>query len=187
MSNGKPSKFKAGDKVRLVKASKPKYWHIDMIGETFTLERKDKYLGWYLEGDNYNVLQEEDIELVQDEKQSTAKWLKENKWWIKCESKLQFELINQWLEENSGLRCQCNFHESIKVITNFNSSGKKDYIMWNDRDNYPKENKIKIEFETVVKSVTLPTIESEKDKKIRELQETIELAANQIKAIKEGM
>lgn len=64
------SKFKAGDKVRLVKASKPKYWHIDMIGETFTLERKDKYLGWYLEGGNYNVLQEEDIELVQEEKES---------------------------------------------------------------------------------------------------------------------
>lgn len=179
------NKFKAGDTVKRFRET-----HEGMkTGETAIVKKWQDWCSFFLEG--YDLAHDPaNFELVKsvDEKESTAKFLREEKWWIKCNSQLEFELINDWLEENSNIRCHCNPPESCKIITNFNSNGKKDYIRWNDRDNYPKENEVKIEFETIVKSVKLPEVvpkKTEQQLRIEELEATIAQASAQIKHLKE--
>lgn len=62
------SKFKAGDKVRVVKASLPSYWYADKIGEVFTIT--DVYgeysLSYRIKEYEAGLLQHGDIELVKE-------------------------------------------------------------------------------------------------------------------------
>ena len=178
-------KFKVGD---WIKRTGDNYKGVNK-GDTKQVVQLVPDVGIRFYGDNV-VYDQMFFELVQDEKESTSAWLKENKWWIRCKSQLEFELINNWLEENACIRCQCNPPESCKIITNFNSNGMKNYVMWNDRDNYPKESEITLEFETVVKSVKLPEVApkpTEQELHIIELEATISKAQEQVKKIKEEM
>lgn len=176
--------FKAGDKVKRVAGEH----HGMVIGDTAIVRYQDGSSYLYLEGYEFSH-DPQNFELVQeDEKERIAKFLREEKWWIKCSSQLEFDLINNWLEDNFGQRCQCNPPESLKVLTNFNVTGKKNYVTWNDRDNYPKESEIKLEFETIIKNVQLPEIAPKKTEaqiKLEELQKIIEDAQIKLKQLKE--
>lgn len=174
------NKFKAGDKVKRICSS-----HEGMtIGDVAIVRMMENGSNMYLEGYGYSH-DPGNFELVEEtEKESTAKWLKQNKWWIKCESQAELDLINPWLKENFGDTLGVRVPDIIKYVCN--DFTYPNLVFWGYEDK-PKNQEITLEFGTIVKSFTLPVVETEQEKKIRELQETIDKASAQIKAIKEGM
>ena len=73
--------FKKGDKVKVVSAGRDTYWYADKIGQVFTLaEQLDREGDWFTAEHSDCALGEDDIELVQDDKESIKQFLKENKW-----------------------------------------------------------------------------------------------------------
>lgn len=187
------SKFKTGDEVIVVKASRPTYWYSGLIGHKFILSRKHGYGSWYIENSSCDLLQEEDIELMQDEKETISKFLRENKWFIRTGSPEKSKLVQEWLFEHG---MQWAFTSTIKnsinekLLTNTYDSGEKNsYIMFSTSPNKTNAQEIKIEFETIVKSVQLPEApkKTEQEVCIIELEATIAKAQEQVKKIKEEM
>lgn len=55
------SKFKEGDKVKVVSCLQPTYWYANKIGQEFTLNRYNTSLGWSTKEDFCSYLKECDI------------------------------------------------------------------------------------------------------------------------------
>lgn len=63
------SKFKDGDKVRVVSAQLKSYWYADLIGKEFIIiNNNTNSFGWNIKGHSGYYLRECDIELVKDNK-----------------------------------------------------------------------------------------------------------------------
>lgn len=58
------SKFKAGDKVRVIKASGEWYWYAARIGEVFTILDTDGIKSYFVKERPGSTVKEDDIELV---------------------------------------------------------------------------------------------------------------------------
>ncbi|UZS00832.1 hypothetical protein [Pseudomonas phage vB_PsaM_M1] len=187
MSNGKPSKFKAGDRVKRVASS-----HNGMVvGDTAIVRYQEGSSYLYLEGYEHSH-DPINFELVEDEKQSTAKWLKENKWFIRTGSPEKSKLVQEWLFEHDYHWCigdEVNdFGEAY--LTNTDSGAYLSPAILHGGGDKTNAQEIKIEFETVVKSVQFPEIAPKKTEQqlcIEELEATIAQASTQIKQLKEEM
>lgn len=174
--------FKRGDKVRIKSAGYHEYWYADHIGEVFTL-------GAYCEDDDDWELEEyngyvdtRDIELVSQFD------LKKNPWFIHTGTKEKSEAAQKWLFEQ-GINWWNNDSRVEKmenyILTNVCAEGViQDYFMYQASTlPNPSTKEIILEFETVVKSVTYPIVETEQDKKIKELKETIDKAQQQLEEL----
>lgn len=108
-------------------------------------------------------------------------------WFIRVNNEQEFNLVQEWLEENFGTVPYFGWYPQTKGLTNTNVDGKmySDYVMWfcDDKNLNQNANEIKVNFKTIIDSVEWPVVESEKDKKIRELEETIKKAQEQIKEL----
>ena len=112
--------------------------------------------------------------------------LKKNPWFIRTGTKEKSEAAQKWLFEQgmswSGARGNVilNFGEDYLVNVSGNGYVGK-YVMWcSDSSPHASAKEIVLEFETVVKSVTYPVVETAQDKKIKELKETIDKAQQQL-------
>lgn len=115
--------------------------------------------------------------------------LKTNPWFIRVNNKEEFEAAISWAEEK-GLKwdkIHREYNKSIKAIGTCLSFPEVQviyYLLNNDNFCQGAREEIKITFKTIIESVEYPEIETEQDKKIRELQETIEIAKRQIEELK---
>lgn len=187
------SKFKAGDKVRIIKATNKSALYSNLIGNVYTLLYKVtdtiQVGSWAVQEEVDWFIREDDIEL---EKESISKFLKENKWFIRTGSVEKSELVQEWLFEHGygwviGKNSVSDFKE--KYLTNTSDSGElSKYIMHGNSDK-TNAKEITLEFETVVKSVKLPEApkKTEQQLRIEELETTIAQASAQIKQLKEGV
>ena len=184
MCNGKPSKFKAGDKVKRI--GKP--FGSVKVGDIETVETVQRSGSIELVDHSYRY-DPEYFELVQDEKESTSAWLKENKWFIRTGSPEKSKLVQEWLFEHGmewlyDKKNVSDFKE--KYLTNTLDTGKlSQRIMHGDSDKTNAQ-EITLEFETVVKSVKLPEAPKPTKQQLRiiELEATIAQASAQIKQLK---
>lgn len=191
MNNGKPNQFKAGDKVKIVKATLSSYWYADRIGDVFTLSSQIGNGDWRVVEDRDGCLSTRDIELVEDEKESISKFLCENKWFIRTGSPDKSKLVQEWLFEHGcewlyGKNVQSGFNEEL--LTNTNCMGVHEkYILFSTTYEKTNAQEITLNFETIVKSVKLPELaqKTEAQLKLEELQRTIEAAQRQIEQLKE--
>lgn len=133
-----------------------------------------------------------DIELVQDEKESTSAWLKENKWFIRTGNPEKSKLVQEWLFEHDcewlyGKNVQSDFKDTM--LTNTDCVGEKgNFIMFSTALDKKNAQEITLEFETVVKSVKLPELapkKTEQQLRIGELEATISKAQEQVAKLKE--
>jgi len=116
--------------------------------------------------------------------------IKTDPWFIRVNSKQEFEVIQDWLQENYGTCLSSNYYSSMVYLTNSYADGgvREDFVMHGSSDPLEKQalKEIKLTFKTTIDSVTFPEVETEQQIKMKQLQETIDKAAKQIKELKEG-
>lgn len=186
------SNFKVGDKVKVIRAGLDSYGYADKIGQVFTLAKQLNHQEWLTTERSDRVLGEDDIELVQDEKERISKFLKENKWFIRTGSPEKSVQVQKWLFDH-GVKWQWssgfNINSGEKFLTNTYDEGTKhDYILFSTDSSRNIGQEIKIEFETTVKSVQLPEMTTKKTEaqlKLEELERTIEEVQRHIAKLKE--
>lgn len=181
-------KFKAGDKVKVVKSGLCTYWYANRIGDVFTLSSQISNGDWRGVEDRDGWLSTSDIELVKDEKETISEFLRGNKWFIRTGSPEESKLVQEWLFEHGmewiyGKNVQSRFNEQL--LTNTDCVGEKgNFIMFSTDLEKKNAQEIKLTFKTIVESVEIPVVESkeeaERKKKIQELKETIALAQKQL-------
>lgn len=193
------AKFKVGDEVVIVKSSKPSYWYANRIGEKFTVLDDNSQFNsnpFHVKLESCRWADEGDLASTSEfEKESTSKWLKENRWYIRTGSVEKSSAVQAWLFEND-IKWNCG----DKVIR----TGYGDAILSGEGGSFwvagycyepddiafiTDKKEITIEFQTVVKSVCLPEQPkpTEKQLKIQELEETIAKAQDQVQKLKEKM
>ena len=182
-------KFKIGDKVKRI--GEP--FGSVKVGDIETVETV-RGSGSIELVDHFYVYDPKYFELVQDEKESTSAWLRENKWFIRTGSPEKSKLVQEWLFEH-GIHWAGNPKDSFdiygtqhKILTNTRGMQATDTIMWSvDKYRTSGAQEITLEFETVVKSVKLPEAPkpTEQGLRIIELEATIAQASAQIKQLKE--
>lgn len=113
--------------------------------------------------------------------------LKTNPWWIAVRNREEYELVQNWLLENYGTKCIAEYSREFKYLTNTGCGGRveKSWVMHGSADK-PEHQEIKLNFKTVVDSVTFPEVKTEQQKQIEELEKTILLAKQQIETLKKG-
>ena len=189
------SKFKENDKVKVVSCLQPTYWYANKIGQEFTLNEYNASFGWSIKEDYRAHLKECDIVHVQEkeEMQFDGKTfnLKTQPWFIRVNNEEEFEAVNKWVKENAEYELFTPYFDGMVAISNTDDEGdvwvRLMYVK--DGSRIVRSNitchEIKVNFKTVIDSVEFPIVESEQQKKIRELQETIETAKRQIEELKE--
>lgn len=186
------SKFKAGDKVKYIGEDNEGLYVTTKL--VYTIKSDDGYYVKLNEIPQCHSYSPEKFALYVDkEKESTAKWLKENSWYIETGSPEKSELVQEWLFEHGYvwfIKGSVPSYLESKYLCNVCIDGSiiGDILQTSNSQHIHKDaQEIILEFQTTIKSVKLPAVETEQEKKIRELQETIDKASAQIKAIKEGM
>ena len=119
-----------------------------------------------------------DFEMYIEEEETPIFDMKTQPWKIYVNSEAEYNAANDWLEEKHGSRVPCPYFKRVIGITNRDSHNEvQESLMWldefNDKDEKIKRHEIKIQFktQTTVDSVQYPIIETEKQRKIRELKE----------------
>lgn len=187
------SKFKIGDKVKCVKPSI--YMNLDdgEIYEVLNVSKTTIQVNKKIDSDDwicdYRFILQEDKEEMKSESFN----LKTNPWFIRVNNKEEFEAVGKWIKEKTGYSLRTFYFKEVVHLTNTDDDGAVlERLMYvhsssiKDRKNI-NCHEIKLTFKTVVDSVEYPVLESEQQKKIRELKETIEKASAQIAEIEKEM
>lgn len=146
---------------------------------------------FYLEGYGNSTHTWANFDLVQDEKESISKFLRENKWYIHTGSPEKSFATQTWLFEhgmewNSGDKLFHKYGEDC-----ISSSTEYGVLFCTSSVSYARGTgckEIKIEFQTVVKSAKLPEIppkKTEQQLRIEELEAIISKAQEQVAKLKE--
>jgi hypothetical protein len=120
--------------------------------------------------------------------------IKNNHWYIETPTQEVFKIVSEWLRQH-GLDWQHNdkdcqeIRSNAKYITNSRQGTISKYLMWGSNGQRPDTiaKEIKLNFKIMVDSVVYPEVESPQQKQIRELEETIQKATQQIEQLKKGM
>lgn len=186
------NKFKIGDEVVVVKSSLPTYWYADKVGQKFKVLDDSTYHSspFHVKLKSSGWAEESDLVLASDfEKESISKFLKENSWWIKCESQSDLDLIDPWLVEHFGVGLGIDAPSSIGYVSRLPDYPNE--VLWGIGKKDERFPEIILEFETLIKSVKLPEptpkepVLTEQQIKIAELEDTIAKASAQINQLKE--
>lgn len=183
------SKFKVGDEVVCVNTGGSKLT-VGKKYKVYDITRNDVEVINDDGDDCYYYLSS--FELVQEKEQMFD--MKTNPWFIRVNNEQEFEAAKEWVEVQG-----VNWTDWVKDKS-FNSeigalcSNLYDFdnYYWLGHDEVETQalygrKEIKLTFKTVVDSVEYPVLESEQQKKIRELKETIEKASAQIAEIEKEM
>lgn len=189
------NKFKAGDKVRRTHISDPNFGMY--VGEKYTVKGLNSRGFLVLEGiQSFLDLGWNSIyfELVEEEQVKQFD-LKTQPWYIHCPTPEAFAAAQEFLFGHGITWCDgkkevidLNFLNS-RLLINFwqGEVEPKGFMHSNvdDEDTLRNAKEIKLTFKTFVHTVEYPSIEeTEQDKKLRELEETINKAQEQIRQIK---
>lgn len=139
------------------------------------------------------VLNSEVFEIIKEEKQMSNPSrfnLETQPWKIYVNNEAEYNAANEWLKEKLDCSVNCRYFDEIIAISNIDSYDCiRGDLMWlgknHDLDPRVARHEIKLKYKTTVDSVEYPTIETDKQRKIRELKETIEKAQQQISAMQE--
>lgn len=180
-------KFNIGDKVKRIRSE-----HEGMkVGDVGVVKSFENRTSMLLEGYNF-AHDPANFELVvEDEKEITKKFLREEKWFIRTGSPEKSKLVQEWLFEHGcgwlyGKTVQSGFNDTM--LTNTDCAGnKEEYIMFSTALEKKNAQEITLEFETIMKPVKFPEApkKTEAQLKLEELQRTIEDAQRQIAKLKE--
>lgn len=116
--------------------------------------------------------------------------IKTDPWFIRVNSEQEFEVIQDWLEENYGEKIRANYGTHMKWLTNAQCDGyinSKLLVMYGSGEplaTTPRK-EIKLTFKTTIDSVQYPEMETEQQVKMKQLQETIDKAARELKELRE--
>lgn len=115
--------------------------------------------------------------------------IKTDPWFIRVNSKQEFEVIQDWLQENYGCSLIIPYNPAFEYLTNTSCTGQtEEAFVMHGRGN-PLETtsrkEIKLTFKTTIDSVEYPVVKSKEQIKIEELQETIDKAARELKELRE--
>lgn len=181
------NKFKVGDRVYCVDDSGYTEFYV-VEGAIYTVVDK-----WWDECESDEVSIRDvteypnDFKLYKEEPVNQFD-MKIQPWFIRVNNEQEFNLVQEWLKENFGTCCNFKWYPLMKGLSNTKNEGKifNNRVMWcDDKSLNQNSYEIKLNFKTIIDSVEWPVVESEKDRKIRELKETIEAAAKQIKELEE--
>ena len=137
--------------------------------------------GVYIQGSQFKLTKEEPKQMFN---------IKTDPWFIHVNSKQEFEVIQDWLEENYGKRLLVDYGTHMKWLTNTRHDGyinSKLLVMHGAGDplaTTPRK-EIKLTFKTTIDSVTFPEVETEQQIKMKQLQETIDKAVRELKELRE--
>lgn len=180
------NQLKKGNKVKVVSAGRDSYWYANRIGDVFTLSNQISNGDWRVVEDPDGCLAANDIELYVDEKESISKFLREEKWWIKCSSQSELDVLNLWLIEHFGYSLDIPAPKNMQYVCNDLDYANE--VFWGYGNSDSKGAEIKLEYATVVASVQLPEIPPKKTEaqlKIEALEKTIEQAQRELQELKE--
>lgn len=189
--------FKINDRVRIVSAKFPSVWYSTKLGETFVIDGfgHNQYGGYCMGHDFRDGIYECDIELVKEgkeEMQFDMKGfdLKTTPWFIRVANEQEFNAARDWVE-SLGFKFEYGnkYERGIVAISNYlNSRGEVEPIIHRNRveDDQSEYHEIKLNFKTVIDSITFPEVKTEQQKQIEELEKTILLAQQQIETLKKG-
>jgi hypothetical protein len=116
--------------------------------------------------------------------------LKTNPWFIRVNSPEESKVVQEWLFSNGVGWIGGNFEAGnlwAQYLTNINVDGdQRGVIMWSHEDIgiHESAKELKFKFKTVLDSVIFPEVETEQEKKLKELEETIKKAAKEIQELK---
>ena len=137
--------------------------------------------GIWIQGNHFNLVKEEPKQMFN---------IKSDPWFIRVNSEQEFEVIQDWLQENYGEKIRANYGTHMKWLTNTQCDGhiNSKLLVMHGRGN-PLETtsrkEIKLTFKTTIDSVEYPVVESEQQIKMKQLQETIDKAARELKELRE--
>lgn len=183
MSNSE-QKFKVGDKVKRTTGD----FRNVLVGCIYTVSEvlSTGAIRLYGHSGSYDP---EFFEIYM-EKEKPSFDLHSNPWYIRVENEEQFNLANKWLKENFGKHLFYPYDCRIKSLTNVCSEGYiNNAVMWSDVESFSKYKdtrpEIKLTYKTSISSVEYPVveIETEQQKRIRELKETIDSASKQLEEL----
>lgn len=187
------SKFKKGDRVRVVSAQREAYWYSEKIGKVYTLKGYAWDFGWEVEERPRSCLREEDIELVQENKMKFD--MKTQPWFIRVNSKEEFEVAKAWVIFQVGEKFYpdfTNYFNNIKGFANCYDGRLLGRVAWYNEGHIQEAVKIgvkeiKLTFKTVVDSVEWPEVETEAQKELAKLQQQIEELSAQAEKLKASL
>ena len=116
--------------------------------------------------------------------------IKTDPWFIRVNSEQEFEVIQDWLQENYGEKIRANYGTHMKWLTNTQCDGhinSKLLVMHGSGDplETTSRKEIKLTFKTTIDSVEYPVVETEQQIKMKQLQQTIDKAARELKELRE--
>lgn len=88
------SKFKTGDKVKIISCAKDFYWYADKIGEIYTIQNYSPDTRCYIMVEKALATREEDLALVNDQSTDDLKNILKNGARVKCRNGEMFTLID---------------------------------------------------------------------------------------------
>ena len=185
--------FNIGDKVVCVCRNDDNWYK---IGSEFTIrsdsfvDRTDDEVCYLVEefSNNKIWIQGNHFELIKEEPKQMFN-IKTDPWFIRVNSEQEFEVIQDWLEENYGTRLSSSYHSRMVYLTNSYDDGEvqNSFVMHGVGNPLEKNSRkeIKLTFKTTIDSVEYPVVETEQQIKMKQLQETIDKAARELKELRE--
>ncbi|MNF29693.1 hypothetical protein D3C85_851520 [compost metagenome] len=171
------NKFKIGDTVRRIRSAHAGMGYGDTAVVTNVSGINLTLKGYKSEHDAQN------FELAEPQFD-----MKTSPWEIRVNTTEEFASTQRWLEANFGTGLPGLMPKLPFMLTNTTTTGDiMNRVMWGDISSKFSRREIKLQFETTIKSVTYPEVETEQQRKIRELQETIEKAQKQIADLQQGV
>ena len=185
------SYFKVGDKVRCIGSQTANGEQIDVgyVGTITHVASDGAIVVDNMFGHMGNaVCWPEAFEKIKEEPKQMFN-IKSDPWFIRVNSEQEFNVIQDWLQENYGCSLITSYKTAFEYLTNTSCTGQiEEAFVMHGRGN-PLETtsrkEIKFTFKTTIDSVTFPEVESEQQIKIKQLQETIDKAARELKELRE--
>lgn len=187
------SKFKIGDKVKCIDGTYKDTLILTVSHIEPDEDGNSKYdlLGFTEDGHVRGEWYAYHFEIVK-EKEEMQFDMKKSPWFIRVNNKEEFEAAKEWVDSQGIVWTDWvkdkGFNSEIGgLCSNLHNLDNYYWLSHEETESseslYGRE-EIKITFKTIIDSVEYPTIETEQDKKIKELQETIEKAQQQITELK---
>ena len=186
------SNLKVGMRVKAVTEYPENNFKRISVGDFGTVTGFDEYVKDFVHVHFDNGRREEfydwRVEPVTEEPKQMFN-IKTDPWFIRVNSKQEFEVIQDWLQENYGCSLITSYNTAFEYLTNTSCTGQiEEAFVMHGRGN-PLETtsrkEIRFTFKTTIDSVTFPEVESEQQIKMKQLQETIDKAARELKELRE--
>ena len=186
------SNLKVGMRVKAVTEYPENNFKRISVGDFGTVTGFDEYVKDFVHVHFDNGRREEfydwRVEPVTEEPKQMFN-IKTDPWFIRVNSKQEFKVIQDWLQENYGYSLITSYNTSFEYLTNTSCTGQiEEAFVMHGRGN-PLETtsrkEIKLTFKTTIDSVEYPVVETEQQIKMKQLQQTIDKAARELKELRE--